>query len=1088
MRLTVFHQIKPHTNSILQSLSKTNQESSLQSSIQSIHQIIHQNLQDLNPSLIYYTLYPFQHLFSTRLFHQLQSQTINLSLQTIIPIIHHLIQLNQLSLASIDQLSHFLQFALDHHLLNLINSILNSSPSIKSIPLPIQFIPIIFNSLLQLIPDLQSINLNPQDAYETLSILRITLHRLSISSISSIPQSTHDGLRLISTILPKTVSILTQLIISLSTSTSPSIPKIHHLTAQAIDLLNWLLLESFNDQLFDLDHLSRSEPHLNPSPLPLSADPSQALVTRDHTWLITTLSKITQVLKLLSNVLDHHSHPEVRRAWAHLASNLLHHTRHLLSHESRDPSSTQLTAIQGLCSSLIILRSHPENWQEVDQSIDQTLSDLIHHSPLDLAHAITHLIRQQSHALALLFISQARDEDAQLLFHSRLLTSALNALLALVDQLVHPSHRTRSSLVKLLNDLFEHPDLERIGRAILRATDIILPKLSVISALSTSSLPPISLRTFSNPRCIAVLEGLMRKFAEILVALHQPSFTLDLKLSEIFLFDFLLRLITDHAGDENSLSVRGERLSALWLLAESIRGISPRLAQASPSRQKRIEGFLLKTVGTLLELDQEPPSSAHPRQPESTQEVIELPQPTSQLTYHRGLHSLPELEKWRPVTQSAHQDATLAQEIYLQLRSCFILRTIAAISTTLTSALQPALATMLYPILRHLDPSRGMPYLHLHTQQTLSELAYETGYASVRNMMADNLDYVVDTAARHLMPHRMPDVHAPWVLAYLVETVGVREALPLVGDVLIEDCGEALTDFHLSEELCGQVVASYARIIGLMVLDLQAQPPARTESFIPEPDEPDKALDEFELADRLEHQRRDLLALVRTDDPRAELALFQAWHHTRVQLHESYQKARLSDLPLNSNPRQPFEADPCTETETVVDAEEVKPEIGHYERVTLGIVTQTAPLLSHPQFTTHVARLMTMAVVGKLLRNTEAIVPVLRRFWPVMVHQKQLGLIKALVESECFGMYFAPKLDKDRELWKIVGGGGDGGERRRMGEKEAWVWEALVAEERLKVVKDVHLGKKEVEVEEVSVELLRRARRGEVKGMEFMKL
>jgi hypothetical protein len=106
-----------------------------------------------------------------------------------------------------------------------------------------------------------------------------------------------------------------------------------------------------------------------------------------------------------------------------------------------------------------------------------------------------------------------------------------------------------------------------------------------------------------------------------------------------------------------------------------------------------------------------------------------------------------------------------------------------------------------------------------YAEIALSHVAYNTGYASVQNLVLDNVDYVVNVVSQRLTYRRL-DSQAPLVLIAMIRLVG-DEIVPMVHDV-VDEIFDALDDYHGYEALATSLLAVLVTLIDVMKAEVDA--------------------------------------------------------------------------------------------------------------------------------------------------------------------------------------------------------------------------------------------------------------------------
>jgi hypothetical protein len=173
-------------------------------------------------------------------------------------------------------------------------------------------------------------------------------------------------------------------------------------------------------------------------------------------------------------------------------------------------------------------------------------------------------------------------------------------------------------------------------------------------------------------------------------------------------------------------------------------------------------------------------------------------------------------KKSLPDSHAADTTRKLHFEAQRMLLRCQSLSLLATSSRILGSSFRSLLLTSLYTLLSHLD-SRNI--ISEYAEIALSHVAYNSGYASVQNLVLDNVDYVVNVVSQRLTYRRL-DSQAPLVLIAMIKLVG-DEIVPMVHDV-VDEIFDALDDYHGYESLATSLLAVLITLIDVMKAEVDA--------------------------------------------------------------------------------------------------------------------------------------------------------------------------------------------------------------------------------------------------------------------------
>jgi hypothetical protein len=184
----------------------------------------------------------------------------------------------------------------------------------------------------------------------------------------------------------------------------------------------------------------------------------------------------------------------------------------------------------------------------------------------------------------------------------------------------------------------------------------------------------------------------------------------------------------------------------------------------------------------------------------------------------KGLDNVVTMLDKKPLPDSHAADTTRKLHIEGQkmLLRCLSLSLLSTSSRILGSSFRSLLLTSLYTLLAHLG-SRNI--ISEYAEIALSHVAYNAGYASVQNLVLDNVDYVVNVVSQRLTYRRL-DSQAPLVLIAMIRLVG-DEIVPMVHDV-VDEIFDALDDYHGYESLATSLLAVLMTLVDVMKAEVDA--------------------------------------------------------------------------------------------------------------------------------------------------------------------------------------------------------------------------------------------------------------------------
>ncbi|EGF99189.1 uncharacterized protein MELLADRAFT_112869 [Melampsora larici-populina 98AG31] len=1004
--VNLFQKIKPNTISIFKEIlviqnQSHSTSSSLHQSLVNLNQIIINHPSSFNPTLTHYTIYPIQHLLkiTTTTSQPLPSSSLSLSLNIIQHLLSNTSHQSTKSFALIEQESLILESLLTILSLDSIEDssllIIESSEFILSQydQLPIRFIKPIFKSIIDLFPILS----NPTHSFSSVRLIefiRFVLLKLSISQV--------DPIRLITTLLPKSASHLVKLVISFSSQSASS-----KLVIQSIDLLEWLILFCLDEHLNDIGLLINSLKSSSQTdqdlltiskPTQIDPQPSQVLITRDLQWLQTTISNLISLLQLLSSSLTYHPNPQIRQSWTKLCTTLLQKIPNLLT-----PGSS--TILQNLSVSLILN-------QNEELPLDQ---NLLESYPIEFGKGAIELIRKDFKSVLKFLVYRVKDEDEVLIYYCQSIFNATETLWIMLQEnhLIH--HQS------VLDEILEDFELIKLFKQSLQSIELVMSSMISLDSRNLNLIRFKHLTT--NSKVMEAIQKMIQSFGRGLCWIENGRL-------ELYVYEYFFEVILMNEPNQSI-----ESLNSIWILNQLMMGTTSCMKENHQARKKhqiRMERFLKSVVFRLIDEFEQPDESKptsinrHQTQEDIVKKEVEVERIVS---YQKGMNSLPSLEKLRPMILSNENEMQETQKV---LRISLLLNLFSTISTKLNTSFQPVLSILLYPILRYIDH----PILSSQLKIVLDQISYETSYGNLQNMIADHLDYLVDSISSRLSTNRiLPDLKAVTVMGSLIEWVGVKESFGILGEGLVQEIGEALRDFHWVEGFLEGVLDGYLRVLGMVgrvVLDEDRENRRLQKEQEKEKEEEEDGDHGLGLFVQLEKQRRRFLELIvfRNDEDEVEeekhekdeLDRFKAWYELREKVAKFNEREEVEEEKMKRNPRTAFHREVQEEEVKEVKEEEVKDKpIGLYERVSILIVSQTLPFLSHSsnQIRKKVQEILKICLETKLLVTESEVIPLLNLFKSLI--ERNVEIKPVLKDHDRFGMFFWKSekefLGLERRVW-----------------------------------------------------------------------
>lgn len=294
-------------------------------------------------------------------------------------------------------------------------------------------------------------------------------------------------------------------------------------------------------------------------------------------------------------------------------------------------------------------------------------------------------------------------------------------------------------------------------------------------------------------------ESTVRALTTMLISLGQAGGSTALHSVEYF-----LSFAKTHRGAHIAKAV-----SAIWVADKLLGGIAT-------AEENGVDGKVGKATRKMA---REAARLATVLDEEAEEE--DIPVPSDELIpieRTKGLDNVVTMLDKKPLADSHAADTTRKLHIEGQkmLLRCLSLSLLSTSSRILGSSFRSLLLTSLYTLLAHLG-SRNI--ISEYAEIALSHVAYNAGYASVQNLVLDNVDYVVNVVSQRLTYRRL-DSQAPLVLIAMIRLVG-DEIVPVVHDV-VDEIFDALDDYHGYESLATSLLAVLMTLVDVMKAEVDA--------------------------------------------------------------------------------------------------------------------------------------------------------------------------------------------------------------------------------------------------------------------------
>ncbi|KZT30894.1 hypothetical protein NEOLEDRAFT_1166226 [Neolentinus lepideus HHB14362 ss-1] len=170
-----------------------------------------------------------------------------------------------------------------------------------------------------------------------------------------------------------------------------------------------------------------------------------------------------------------------------------------------------------------------------------------------------------------------------------------------------------------------------------------------------------------------------------------------------------------------------------------------------------------------------------------------------------------------PITLGRRGSQPLSQRSYIKqpsLHKAICLQLIALTCGILQSRSTPLFIYTLYPILHSMVAED--PYVTETASASLAFISYSTSFASSRNLVLSNFDYILDAVSRRFT-HRWLDIDATKVLVLLVRLAG-RDVVDRASDV-VEECFDRLDEFHGYEIVVEGLIEVLLEVVKIVEAD-----------------------------------------------------------------------------------------------------------------------------------------------------------------------------------------------------------------------------------------------------------------------------
>ncbi|CDZ97908.1 Uncharacterized conserved protein [Phaffia rhodozyma] len=752
------------------------------------------------------------------------------------------------------------------------------------------------------------------------------------------------------------------------------------------------------------------------------------LVTITSSWLRGNASQLLPAFISLSH-LKKHSNPNARNALADLSSTLLL--------TCLDPLEESVHVLLGYLLTLSV-----DTFPAVNRSSRQALISLldIPGNRPKLIPILNQALTTSLQTIPLLLQSPQQVSSVKVTEHCQQITAVAQlgpTSESLLQGMLGPIGGVERWGTGLLDCMVFEPDVvmgssyqrpvNRIAELAWTATKSSTVDPSLDGKLDDVPYPRICLSNLAN----AETED---AFAGMLVSLGRAAGE-----EAIFAVEHFIAVAKAGASDGTVIGLR-RSVAGVWVAERLLRGIVSSLnnsddpikgiekTKTGVDKGRRTRKTIRRLVKTLMRMDadqqDEDPTADNPTNSSGGTEEKNL-RADRNLTdmvlkpeYIRGLNPLTTL-----LDQPSHNSSTnpgsgsrtsAADRLISQsILSCHSLSLLAFSAQTLTTSFRPLLLDTTYYLLAHLGSPSVL--VQQYASIALDRIAYESGYASARNLVFDNVDYVINVVSQRLTSTKL-DALAPLVLIEMIRLVG-EPIVPMVHDV-VDEIFDALDAFHGYELVASTLLAVLDTLIKVMPDGRRDDARSRTmgpgdqgatvgEKMYPDRPQPEKDLHSFRswLAQRHDQARSNLEELL---EETIEPTPHQSWGRDKslpsVEADEASTSLPPTDGPLDVEPDRS-------------------------QSICAQIISQALPFLTHasPFLRSRVLSLFASAIGVLAPAGLEAqLLPVVNRAWPYILNRTKdkeyyvvveaVGVIECL--SKLVGEYVGVKI-RD-EGWPVL--------------------------------------------------------------------
>ncbi|KAK4689956.1 TELO2-interacting protein 1, partial [Tremellales sp. Uapishka_1] len=771
----------------------------------------------------------------------------------------------------------------------------------------------LFGALLVQSPSEEMLKRVERDA----PLLSTLFQTISIAIEAANPAVPHvklqsEAIRLLRRIVQRYLNGKHEMLASVLPGLVSSMSKILHqgkvkgeIVEESIGLINDVVVETINDKnlrrlgvirpvMEDLDQLGQWTEGTDPPEKNSKATPFPPL---SSSYLAFTSQQLSNALPpLLSTLASHPSHL-ARTAIADLAYSLIHHCS----------SALPLLVRPSLTTLLVLSR---DDFAPVQSYASSKLSLLP-----ELDRIVLDLLSDSINALPRLIVSQ---QDTKVDHLAKLITAICSIPNTALGDLLGPRGSVERWGWSLLNCL-------EFGRSRgWSKSDLAIGWDQSFSVDHLEEIFPLI------PFRYVESESTANALSRMLVALGRASGEGALHSVEYFLL----------FARSNKGSQVEKAVSAIWVAERLLAGIS---AGKEGKMGKRIRKMAKEVVRVVVSLDEEDDGEEGEESPPTQDALVPVER-------SKGINGLTTLLDKNVKNANTTQTRRLHIQAQRNLLTAFSMSLLSLSAKILSFSFRPLLLTALYTVLSNLASSQYLVRQYAHV--ALGKIAFHIGYASPRNMILDNVDYVVNVVSQRLTYSRLSS-QAPLVLISMIKLVG-NEIVPLVHDV-VDEIFDALDDYHGYELLCSTLLAVLSTLIDVMSDEVESvENVATPEETIEKPPDAEK-----------------------------DFALFVKWYKERKALNE-----KVMEEILERAPQQAWGTIPEAEPEHAPEDEEVPPT--RSQQVCIQILGKSIYFLSHqsPFLRSKILSLVSKATIVLASGDRQAeLLPLIDKAWPLILNR-----------------------------------------------------------------------------------------------------